>query len=127
LASADEDSIVAWAHQRVDAGLLKPLAAVESHRSRFSRERSAPHARRIRIEETTTTNDASGHPFIHFAVDGRWGEEWEKDDILGCVYGGTGKIFVKVGDQYWPAGFYLGKNVEAVTGVCEAAPGASGS
>jgi hypothetical protein len=45
-----------------------------------------------------------------------------KDDILGCVYTGTGQIFVKNGDAYYPASLLLGEDVEPVPGVCEAAP-----
>ena len=94
-----KESIVAWAHTRVEAGLLKPLQALESHRSRFSRERPPPQARRIRIEETTTTNDASGHRSSTSPSTSATAPVG-KDDMGGCVYGGTGKIFVKVGDQY---------------------------
>jgi hypothetical protein len=36
------------------------------------------------------------------------------------VYQGSANIFVKIGDEYRPAAFLLGKEVDAVPGVCEA-------
>ena len=57
-----------------------------------------------------------------FAVDVRFGgSEW-REDIAGCVYQGSGDIFVKRGDGYRPAAFLFGKKAEPVEGVCEAAP-----
>ena len=52
----------------------------------------------------------------------RFGGEWHQDDIVGCAYPGTGDLYVKRGDEYRPAAFLLGKNVESVAGVCESAP-----
>ena len=58
-----------------------------------------------------------------FAIDVRFGKsEWHENDIVGCVYRGSGALFVKVGDGYRPAAFLLGKEVDPVPGVCEAAP-----
>lgn len=122
-ASADEPTVVEWAHQRVLEGLVKPLADFESRR--FSRARPPPAERRVRVTQSTTSLDASARPFVSFAVDVRWGSEWQEDDIVGCAYTGSGKLFVKRGDEYRPASFLFGKNEKPVAGVCEAAPAGS--
>ena len=124
-ASADEPSLAAWAQQRVEEALLKPLAKSESQRSRFSRSRPAPLERRARVTQATVSIDKSGRPFVPFAVDIRFGSEWHADDIVGCVYRSTGELFVRSGDVYRPAAFLFGKNVAPVAGVCEAAPARS--
>lgn len=120
LALADEPSLVEWAERRVDAGIVKPLAEKES--SRFARSRPPPRERRIRVTQATLTRDKSGRSFVPFAIDVRFGSDWQQNDIVGCVYSGSGDLFVKRGDQYRPAAFLLGKNVDPVPGVCEAAP-----
>jgi hypothetical protein len=122
LAWGDEPSLTEWAQRRVDEGLLKPLAAMEG--SRFSRSRPMPHERRVRVIQATTSLDKSGHAFVPFAIDVRFGSEWHENDVVGCVYRGSGKLFVKRGEQYRPAAFLLGKNAEPVAGVCEVAPSA---
>jgi hypothetical protein len=99
---------------------VKPLAEMEG--SRFSRARPAPRERRVRVIEATGTPDKSGRHFVRFAVDVRFGSEWHQNDIVGCAYPGNGELFVKKGDQYRPAAFLLGKNVEPVAGVCEPSP-----
>jgi hypothetical protein len=124
LASADEPSTVEWARRKVENGLVGPLAQQENHR--FSRARPAPRQRRVRVTSATTTVDKDGRSFLPFAIDVRFvSEEWRANDIVGCVYTGKGDLFVKRGDSYRPAAFLLGKNVEPVTGVCEAAPARS--
>jgi hypothetical protein len=123
LASADDTSLVERARRRVQEGLVQPLAASEGKERRFSRSRPPPRERRLRVTQATGTADKSGKTFVRFAVDVRFGSgEWQKDDILGCVYTGTGQIFVKNGDAYYPASLLLGEDVEPVPGVCEAAP-----
>ena len=117
---ADEPSLTEWAQHRVDEGLVKPLAAMEG--SRFSRSRPPPRERRVRVIQATVSLDKGGRPFVPFAIDVRFGSEWHENDIVGCVYRGSGKLFVKRGDQYRPAAFLLGKNADPVAGVCEAAP-----
>jgi hypothetical protein len=119
LASADEPTLVEWAKQRVQEGVVKPLANSEG--SRFSRSRPAPRERRVRVTQATTTSDKNGRQFVPFSVDVRFGSEWTQNDIVGCVYKGSGELYVKRGDAYRPAGFLLGKNVQPVAGVCEAA------
>lgn len=126
LASADEPSLPKWAKRRVDEGLLKPLAAMEEKNSRFSRTRPPPRERRARVTQSTATLDNKGQKFVPFAVDVRFGSsEWRENDLVGCVYAGTGALFVKSGDSYRPAAFLLGKDVEPVAGACEAAPARS--
>jgi hypothetical protein len=110
---------VDWTQRRVDDGLVKPLAKAEG--SRFSRARPAPRERRVRVTQSTLARDKSGRPFVPFAVDVRFGSEWQRDDIVGCVYRESGDILVKRGDVYRPAAFLLGKNVQPVAGACEAA------
>jgi hypothetical protein len=121
LASAAEPSLAEWARNRVEEGLVKPLA--RSQVRGFSRERPPPLERRVRVLQPTATLDKSGHAFVPFAVDVRFGDEW-RSDIAGCVYQGSGAIFVKKGDSYRPASFLLGKKADPVAGVCEAAPSA---
>lgn len=124
LAWGDEPSLTEWAQRRVGEGLLQPLAAREGG-SRFSRSRPMPRERRVRVIQATTSLDKAGHAFVPFAIDVRFGSEWRENDIVGCVYRGSGKLFVKSGEQYRPAAFLLGKNVEPVAGVCEVAPARS--
>jgi hypothetical protein len=90
--------------------------------SRFSRSRPPPRERRVRVVKATATDDKSGHPFVPFAIDVRFGTDWHENDVVGCVYTGSGNLFVKKGDSYRPAAFLLGKDVGPVAGVCEAAP-----
>jgi hypothetical protein len=78
----------------------------------------------VRVIQATALTDKSGRAFVPFAIDVRFGGEWRENDIVGCVYRGSGALFVKYGDQYRPAAFLLGKNLDPVAGVCEAAPSA---
>ena len=123
LASADDPSLVTWAEHRVEEGLVRPLANTEG--SRFSRSRPPPRERRVRVIQSTVSVDKSGRAFVPFAIDVRFGSEWHANDIVGCVYQGSGDLFVRRGDAYRPAAFLLGKKVEPVAGVCEAAPSRS--
>ena len=123
LASADDPSLVEWAQHRVQTGIVQPLA--ERAGSRFSRSRPPPHERRVRVTQATVSRDKQGREFVPFAVDVRFGGDWQQNDIVGCAYRATGSLFVKRGDAYFPAAFLLGKDVNAVTGVCEAAPARS--
>jgi hypothetical protein len=118
---ADEPSLVGWVKQRVTAGIIAPLAEKEPRR--FARVRPPPRERRVRALQTTAAFDRSGRPFVPFAIDVRFGsDEWQKDDIVGCVYRESGNLFVKKGDAYRPAEFLLGKDAAPVAGVCETAP-----
>ena len=105
----------------MDEGLVKPLAARERG-GFFSRERPPPHQSRVRTPDSEQT-DPSKRVFASFAIDVRFGNDtWRENDVIGCVYKDTGKIFVKLGDEYRPAAILLGKNADAVSGVCVAAP-----
>jgi hypothetical protein len=121
-ARADEPSLVEWTQRRVEAALLKPLA---ERTSRFSRSRPPPHESRVRVTQTALSRDKQGRDFVPFSVDVRYGTgDWRADDMVGCAYRGSGNLFIKSGKQYFPAALLLGKRVEAVTGVCQAAPAA---
>jgi hypothetical protein len=125
-ASADEPSLVDWTKARVQEGLLKPLA--EREVSRFSRSRPVPREYRVRVPETRAALDRNGGSFMPFAVDIRVaGGDWQPDDLVGCAYVGKGDLYVKRGDGYRPVAFLFGKNVDAVPGVCEAAPPPKGA
>ena len=119
--TGDAPTITERARLRVETGLVKPLAKRESG-NRFSRARPAPQERRVRITNPTMSTDTSGRAFLPFAIDVRFGSDWTENDGVGCVYAPNGDIFVKIGDSYRPGAFLLGKNADAVTGVCEAAP-----
>lgn len=121
--SAAEPSLVEWARRRVDEALVKPLA--QSQGKRFSRARPPPRERRVRVTQSTPTRDARGRAFVSFAVDVRFGSEWQRDDIVGCVYRDSGDVFVKRGDAHRPAAFLFGKDAQPVPGVCAAAPARS--
>ncbi|HEX5097954.1 MAG TPA: hypothetical protein VFV94_00570 [Polyangiaceae bacterium] len=121
LAQADEASLAAWTQKTVRDALIKPLAQRESRS--FSRERPPPRERRVRVLATTALTDKSGKEFVPFAIDDRFGgDTWNQNVIEGCLYRGTGYLFVKIGEDYRPSAFLLGKNVGAVKGVCVAAP-----
>ncbi len=117
-----DESLTAWAERTVDAGLVKPLAKKEQKTSRFSRVRPAPRERRVRVTQASLSVDKRGRAFVPFAVDLLYGLQVQEDDLIGCVYRGSGEIFIKRGDGYRPAAFLLGKNVQAVAGACESAP-----
>ena len=119
-ALADEPSVVEWARHRVEHGLVELLAQQEN--SRFSRARPAPRQRRARIVDSAVSLDKNRRAFLPFAIDVRFGSEWHENDVVGCVYAGSGDMYVKKGDSYRPASFLLGKNVEPVPSVCEATP-----
>lgn len=75
----------------------------------------------MRVTQVKPSVDAAGRPFMTFAVDVRFGDEWTKDDIVGCAYLKNGDLFVKRGDDFRSAGILLGKPADPVPGVCKAA------
>jgi hypothetical protein len=123
VASAGEPSVAVQTQRRVETGLLKPLATYESEQSRFSRARLPPAERRVRVLDPAPNADKAGRPFVSFAVDVRYGSEWYDNDIVGCVYPASGKIFVKRGDAFRPAELLYGKKGDVVADVCVAAAG----
>ena len=119
LAQADEQSIVEWTRARVQDGLVKPLSKLE--RSSFSRGRPEPHERRVRVLQMMPSRDKKDRAFVPYAIDVRYGNEWQQGDIVGCAYRASGNLYVKIGDEYRPAGFLLGKDAEPVPDACVAA------
>jgi hypothetical protein len=117
LALADE-SLASAVQRRVKEGIIAPLAEKENARSRFSRVRIAPRERRVRVTDSTTTLDPGGRPYVAFAIDVRYGEEWRENDVVGCAYPQTGALFVKRGDEIRPAGILLGEKADPVQGTC---------
>lgn len=121
LASADEvNAEVKAAEARIAEVVVKPLAAFEENRSKFSRARLPPKERRVRVTRATPSLDAAGHAFFPFAIDAKWGAGWQADTVVGCAYV-DGGVFVKRGDAHRPAEALVGKNVKPVPGACEAA------
>ncbi len=111
------------AEARITEVLVKPLAAAELKRSKFSRARLPPRERRVRVTQTTPSTDASGRAFYAFAIDARFGAGWQQNDLTGCAYV-DGDVFVKRGEELRPAEFMFGKSVKAVPGACvETKPG----
>ncbi|MGC4092701.1 MAG: DUF2306 domain-containing protein [Polyangiaceae bacterium] len=117
-ALGDEATQNDWLRNRVENGLLKPLAQRETRR--FSRERPLPRQRRVRALSSSPSRDARGREFIGFAVDVRFAD-WMKDDIVGCAYPASGELYVKLGDSYYAAAMLLGKRSSPVAGVCQEA------
>ncbi len=123
-ALAEAPSVASWAERRIADGLLRPLARKDEDRSKFSRARMPPRERRTRVLADTLSRDAKNRGFVSFVIDVRYGDEWT-ENVTGCVYEGSGAIYVAVGDEYRPAAFLLGKKAEAVSGVCVAISPAS--
>jgi hypothetical protein len=118
LALADGVPATQWAKDCVAHRLINPLVKQEKSRSRFSREGPPPSERRVNVVEAEFRKDQSGREFIPYEVDARYGEDWHPS-LKGCVYRGTGNVFVEIGDEYRPAAFILGKDVAAVPGACQ--------
>lgn len=116
-AFAAAPTILEWATSCVQIRLLAPLAAKEAKRSAFSRAAPAPSERRVRIQDPQFVLDGKGQKFVLYEVEASYGEDWQTA-FTGCVYQGSGKVFVAQGDQFYPSEFMLGKDVEAVSGAC---------
>jgi hypothetical protein len=112
--------------------LLAPLAAREGARSRYSRAASPAAERRLRLLDTEPVMDAKGSAFVRFAVDARYGlavelrrdggGRWQQNAITGCVYPGSGEVYLRYGDAFRSAGVLLGrKTLRAASHVCRAA------
>lgn len=121
-ATADEPTPAQQCEKRVREGLLAPLAEQEANTSRFSRARMPPRERRLRVTQVTPAVDAAGRPFMTFAIDVRWGDDWRDNDIVGCAYLKSGDLFVKRGEEFRSAAILLGKPADPAPGVCKAAP-----
>ncbi len=79
----------------------------------------------MRVTQATVSRDKQGRDFVAFAVDIRFGGDWQQNDIVGCAYRTSGALFIKRGDAYFPAALLFGKDVEPAPGVCQAAPARS--
>lgn len=119
-----EPSAKEWAKNRVHHALVKALDKQDAERSRFSRVIQPPRERRLRVLADVASHDDKGRAFVPYAIDVRYGDEW-RTDISGCVYRKTGQIYVQLEDEYRPAEFLLGEDVEPVKGVCVARPEAA--
>lgn len=120
LASAAEPSLSERMKTRIEQDFLKPLAAHDEQTSRFSRMRTPPRERRVRMTTTTASYDQAGRSFLSFAIDQKYTGDWQENAITGCINTEKAEVFVKIGDGYRPASFLLGKDVAPVTGVCVA-------
>ena len=113
----------------VNTRLIKPLIAKENDQSKFSRARLPPSERRVRVLRETPQQDTAGKAFFAFAVDERrgWSDNddedlWTKDRITGCVYPGSGEVFIKRGNAFHPAIAATGKKTKAApASTCTAA------
>lgn len=123
---APEAPVVTSARDAIDRELIAPLAEKDEGQSRYSRAMVPPHDRTVRILDAQPRADSSGKSFLAFAVDeGRGGNTLRKDAITGCVYPGTGTVFIQRDGSFFPASLLLGKNASAAAGVCKADDAAS--
>jgi hypothetical protein len=102
----------------VTRAFLEPLAKRESERPKFSRSPMPPDERKARVTAGPMT-DASGRAFQAFAVDARRGDNWTKDILTGCVYPSNGAVYVRSGEDFYPAGAYFGQKWDkAADSIC---------
>ncbi|MDX2091801.1 MAG: hypothetical protein SFX73_28325 [Kofleriaceae bacterium] len=110
----------------IEDQLLRPLAAKDSERSKFSRARVPATARRVRVLDRAALVDATGKAFVRFAVDERYGwfdanddDSWNASEITGCAYLEAREVFIERGGKIHPAAARLGKKTKPVAGACE--------
>jgi hypothetical protein len=113
-ASAEPESPTDWGLRLVKERLLEPL---EARRGGFSR--GGRPARELRIRVSPVEKDPGGRQYLPFSVDERTATGWREAYVLGCVYRANAKMFVLVGDEYYPAAMLLGEDAKPVRGVCE--------
>ena len=127
---ASEEVTHPQAETLVQQKLVKPLAAKEAKRARFSRVRLPAQEHRVRVLDPHPVKDSEGGSFVAFAVDGRYGIEafegkaagWRENEIVGCVYPERGEVFVRMGDEFRAATVLLGKKEKpAAAHTCQAA------
>lgn len=129
LAGTPEAPAAADAEKVVQKVLVKPLAAKDSERARFSRAKMPASARRVRVLDEAPQRDEAGKAFFTFAVDtrGAFADDddegsWRKDAVVGCVYPEAAQVFVVRGERHYPAAFLLGKKAPvAEASVCRPA------
>lgn len=120
----DPSPVVRTAQSTVQTKLVTPLAEKESVRSRFSRVVMPTPLLRVRMTAPAPQKDDQGADYVTFAVDSCRGfprndKCWQAAAITGCVYPGSGQVFVQRGDRYYPADIMLGKRVDAAGTVCK--------
>lgn len=116
-----DDSLAARMQLHIETDFVKPLAAHQADTSRFSRMARPPQERRVRMTQTATSLDAQKRAFLPFAIDAKYpGGDWQENQITGCVYTEKGDMFVKVGDSFRPASYFLGTAADPVAGACQA-------
>ncbi len=116
--------------------LVQPLTAAEKRRSKFSRARQPPMARRVRVLQAQPSADPQGRTFFTFAIDDRYGIDeleldetpdesgWTQNALKGCVYAESGEVFIQRGGKYLAAAVLLGKRSPApAEHICRADPG----
>jgi len=81
--------------------------------------------RTVRILDERARRDLRGAEFFAFSIDERRGIQKvvAQDAITGCVYPGSGDVFVKRGDSHYPVGLLLGQtSKKAEAHVCVERP-----
>lgn len=130
-ALAEPPVLTAEAHKHVSAlvheHLVKPMKRADSKRSRFSRGVSMPLERRVRVLASHT--DVTGKHFVRFAIDARpagseGNDDWDRDQLIGCVYVSESQVFVQRGNQYLAADSMLDGDDEPHATACRPAPNA---
>ncbi len=108
--------------KQLDSSLLAPMRRNETKKHRLpSREAPVPTARRVRVTQEVAATDAAHRPFVTFAIDNRYGSDWEKGEIEGCFYLDTQEAFVDYGEgEVYPAKILLGKMTSQAPGRCRA-------
>jgi hypothetical protein len=120
LARAEEGPSLSIIQASVEERFVAPLSRWQERRSRFSRARIAPEARRLRMTAPALQRDGRGEDFAAFAVDVRFrgSKEWG-EALAGCIYPASGGIFVQYGDRYVAGALLYGKkSPDAPEGVC---------
>jgi hypothetical protein len=141
VAVASKTDVQVQTEKSVEKKFLKALIAKEDARSRLSRARLPPTARRIRATDQVAQKDDKGSEFVAFAIDNKWGYEfdedeaprqkkvakndpdagWTKNVITGCYYPSSGEVFVKYGKDFRASEVLLGKKTPvAAAHVCKA-------
>lgn len=129
LASAEEPAADPLAVSNlVQKVLIQPLISKENVRSRFSRAMLPAPRRRVRVVDESAQRDAEGQVFYRFAVDTNpgfvGGDDWDENQMTGCAYPASGKVFVLRSDTHFPSALMLGKRVPAAEKhICHASPG----
>ena len=108
----------------VQEKVVWPLEAEYAATSQFGRGRLPPRNVRARMLAAAARGDAAGGAFVPFAIDEcrgalktRKGDgdacEWHRDTLTGCVYPKSGAVFVRRGEETFPAALVHGVKVKA--------------